>query len=145
MTTLTGEKAVRGKLLVDDVAFMASELAALREDIADNGSVMMIKNGNNITSLGTNPALKAYNSTMKTFLLATDKLQSIIPEKELAGMRLLQFLADIDEQTPEEKAAKEEEDRRWLEEDSRKRREIMAGLASKGHKAADPDQEDPAI
>ena len=103
-----GDKAVQGSLLADNIAFMAGELAALREDIAEKGSVMMVTNGNNITSLNTNPALKAYNAIMKTFLLAITQMQRVMPEQTANLRKLIDFINDGKPSDPGEQESIEE-------------------------------------
>ena len=79
-------------LLVDNIAFMGAELTALREDIAEKGAVMMVTNGNNITTMGANPSVKVYNTMMKTLINSLDQLKRFVPEAVSAGNALIEFI-----------------------------------------------------
>ncbi len=89
------EKIVKAQILIDNIAFMAAELAMLREDIAKNGSVKLVANGNNPTSQNVNPSLRAYNTTMKTLCNAFASFNGLIPKEAAAGSALRKFLMGI--------------------------------------------------
>lgn len=78
-------------LLIENVAFMAAELTDLREDIAEKGSVCMVTNGNNVTSLSANPSVRVYNSMMKIFGQTVAQLKGVLPKDVFTG-KVLQFL-----------------------------------------------------
>lgn len=86
-----GNKAT-ALMLVDNIAFMAAELTALREDITEKGSVMMIENGNRVTSLNANPSVKVYNSMMKIFGQTVSQFKTIVPKDLAAKNRFLEFM-----------------------------------------------------
>jgi len=89
---VSGERAATARLLVDNISFMAGELAMLRADIEKNGSVMMVKNGNGIESLNANPSVKVYNSMMKIYGQTISQLRVILPKDIQAKSTLLDFI-----------------------------------------------------
>ena len=80
--------------LLDKVVFLEDTLAKLQERIDEQGVVTEMCQGNyNIDR--ANPALQAYNVTMKNYTSAIKQLNDLLPEgtKNMDGEELYKFVA----------------------------------------------------
>lgn len=92
ITGCSEDKRLQAELLIENIAFQAAELADLRENISENGAITMVRNGNNITTLNANPAVRTYNTLMKTFNNTLAQLRTVLPETAVAGSALMDFI-----------------------------------------------------
>jgi hypothetical protein len=77
--------------LIEEVAFMAVTIEALKASINADGPIIYGKNGNGFDVRQENPAQKSYNVMIKNYLTAARQLQDLLPEEE-ASNELIEFL-----------------------------------------------------
>lgn len=77
------EKRAIAARLADELIFMQSTLAALKQEIKDNGAIELFKNGSQ-EMLRESPALKSYNTTIQRYGTLYKQLTDLIPQQQEA-------------------------------------------------------------
>ena len=79
---LSPEKKLFAEKLAVEIEFMADSLQDTRDIIRRDGTITQSKNGNGIASLREHPAVKTYNTTIKSYTSAIRQLTALLDTEE---------------------------------------------------------------
>lgn len=79
---LPPEKKLFAEKLAVEIEFMADSLQDTRDIIRRDGTITQSKNGNGIASLREHPAVKTYNTTIKSYTSAIRQLTALLETEE---------------------------------------------------------------
>lgn len=68
--------------IIEECAFMRHKLNVAKKDIRESSIVIPYDNGGNQRGIRENPLFKGYESLLKSYLLALDRIISVLPKEE---------------------------------------------------------------
>lgn len=77
---LSDDRKLFAEKLMEKAAFMEVALSELKEQVAEEGSIIMATNGNGFKVKMENPALKSYNTTIKNYSTVIKQLVDLLPD-----------------------------------------------------------------
>lgn len=79
---LPPEKKLFAEKLAVEIEFMGDSLQDTRDIIRRDGTITQSKNGNGIASLREHPAVKTYNTTIKSYTSAIRQLTALLETED---------------------------------------------------------------
>ena len=90
----TPENAMIIQTLIDELAFILDTLDKLKKSVQTDGAVIEKQTGNGYKTLCENPALKGYNTTIKSYTSTCKALAQYTPEPKQAMDEFMQFITE---------------------------------------------------
>ena len=86
------EQAPIIKSLIDELIFISNTLDELKRSIEAEGATIEKQTGNGYKTVCENPALKGYNTTIKSFTTTTKALMQYLPEAVKEDDGFMEFI-----------------------------------------------------